>query len=100
MTTEKKLLKTLEDTNEKNLNQALLRLELEVIGADAIKAAARAVEEYGAATKRIQPARVETIIGAIDLATPVYKKAAASIKELAEVVRQNAAMIKTNLQTA
>src|SRR6266550_3853424 len=82
-----------------NLNEALLRLELEVIGADAIKAAATAVEAYGAATKKIQPARVETILTAVDLGTPVVRKYAQSLKELAEQVQQYSAMIQNSLRS-
>lgn len=95
-----------------NLNEALLRLELEVVGANAIKEAAEAVQRYGAATKALQPARVDTIIGAIDLATPAYKQVAAGMKELDQVAKQlgtsittfnrgvlqNAAAIRTNFE--
>src|SRR5881394_386709 len=83
-----------------NLNEALLKLELEVVGADAIKAAARAVEDYAEAAKKIQPSRIETVIGVVDLSPPGYKKAAANIKELSEVVKQASAAIKTNLLSA
>lgn len=80
------------------LNEALLRLELEVVGADAIKKAADAVGAYGERTKALQPARVETIIGAVDTATPVLQKAATSHIEYARIVQQSAAMIQTAIK--
>ena len=83
-----------------NLNEALLRLELEVIGVQTIKDAAEAAMRFGAATKAIQPARVDTIIGAIDVSGPSWDSATRKMKEFEARAEATAAKIQRSFKTA